>query len=184
MIDWSELVADAAQNLPKNEANDHCSYSTCRNKQAFSETVGTAETRANTGFQGVCSDVPSVPQDFEWSRVEEHEKHNPSSLFEPAGGVVQRQSAPHNEAPRPSCRTCAHLSRLGHCGGCDDLPPAYTPGHPLRKLPDDGGASCPAWRLHPAMVGADLLPSARALSVAKAKPSTFKAQAGGAKRRP
>ena len=48
-----------------------------------------------------------------------------------------------------SCRTCRHLKRPGlsdgHCGGRDDLPPAYTAGHPLRRLPDDGGANCTTW---------------------------------------
>lgn len=50
-----------------------------------------------------------------------------------------------------SCRTCQHLLRPGlsdgHCGGRDDLPPAYTAGHPLRLLPDDGGANCTTWEL-------------------------------------
>lgn len=49
----------------------------------------------------------------------------------------------------PSCRTCRHLHRPGlsdgHCGGRDDLPPAYTAGHPLRRLPDDDGAGCATW---------------------------------------
>lgn len=53
---------------------------------------------------------------------------------------VQRQ-----EPPR-ACRTCRHLKRPGlangYCGERDDLPPAYGPGHPLRRLPDDGGACC------------------------------------------
>jgi len=51
--------------------------------------------------------------------------------------------------PARSCRTCRHLKRPGlsdgHCGGRDDLPAAYGPGHPLRRLPDDGGAGCTAW---------------------------------------
>lgn len=50
-----------------------------------------------------------------------------------------------------SCLTCRHLKRPGlsdgHCGGRDDLPPAYGPGHPLRRLPDSGGASCTTWEL-------------------------------------
>ena len=58
-----------------------------------------------------------------------------------------RQSA--QESAARSCRTCQHLKRPGlsdgHCGGRDDLPPAYTAGHPLRRLPDDGGASCATW---------------------------------------
>lgn len=53
----------------------------------------------------------------------------------------------------PSCRTCRHLKRPGLspgcCGGRDDLPHAYTAGHPLRRLPDDGGASCGTWENHP-----------------------------------
>jgi len=48
-----------------------------------------------------------------------------------------------------SCKTCRHLKRPGlsdgHCGGRDDLPPAYTAGHPLRRLPDDRGAGCTTW---------------------------------------
>ena len=53
------------------------------------------------------------------------------------------------QEPARSCRTCRHLKRPGlsdgHCGGRDDLPAAYGPGHPLRRLPDDGGASCTTW---------------------------------------
>ncbi|MBS0354451.1 MAG: hypothetical protein JSR83_11190 [Proteobacteria bacterium] len=53
------------------------------------------------------------------------------------------------QEPSSSCRTCHHLRRpglsAGYCGGRDDLPPAYTAGHPLRRLPDDGGASCTTW---------------------------------------
>lgn len=56
--------------------------------------------------------------------------------------VRQQQSA-------RSCRTCIHARRPGGlttlCGGRDDLPHAYTAGHPLRRLPHDGGASCCAW---------------------------------------
>lgn len=58
-----------------------------------------------------------------------------------------------NDATQPatSCRTCRHLKRpglsAGYCGERDDLPPAYGPGHPLRRLPDDQGKSCTAWEL-------------------------------------
>ncbi|WP_374264678.1 hypothetical protein [Zoogloea sp.] len=49
----------------------------------------------------------------------------------------------------PSCKTCRHLKRPGlspgYCGERDDLPPAYGPGHPLRRLPDDQGKSCATW---------------------------------------
>jgi hypothetical protein len=55
--------------------------------------------------------------------------------------------------PQPietSCRDCQHFKRpgksSGYCGGHDDLPLAYGANHPLRKLPDDGGASCEYWQ--------------------------------------
>lgn len=51
----------------------------------------------------------------------------------------------------PACRTCRHIARPGlspgYCGGRDDLPPAYTAGHPLRRLPADGGATCTTWEI-------------------------------------
>lgn len=50
------------------------------------------------------------------------------------------------QQPARSCRTCEHARRPGGlttlCGGRDDLPHAYTVGHPLRRLPDDKGATC------------------------------------------
>ena len=154
MIDWSALVADSALNLPKNEAKARCSDPTSRNKPQNPETVGTAETRAGSGFRGFVPAVPAVPAAFERPRVSEDEKHNPLSFIDPAGGGVERQSAPHKTTCETSCKTCAYLYRPGlsdgHCGGRDDLPFAYTPGHPLRQLPADGGAACAAWVLHPA----------------------------------
>lgn len=55
-------------------------------------------------------------------------------------------------APTASCRTCRHLKRPGlsdgHCGGRDDLKPAYGPEHPLRRIPDDRGTTCVTWILH------------------------------------
>ena len=49
-----------------------------------------------------------------------------------------------------ACRDCQHFARPGksdgYCGGRDDLPLAYGINHPLRKLPEDGGASCNHWR--------------------------------------
>ncbi len=153
MIDWSALVADSALNLPNDEAKAPCSGLAGRNKPQNSEKAGTAETLAPAGFQAFVPAVPAVPATFERSRVSEDEKHNPLSFIEPAGGGVERQSAPHKTTCQPSCKTCAHLYRPGlsdgHCGGRDDLPFAYTSGHPLRQLPPDGGASCSAWRIHP-----------------------------------
>ena len=66
-------------------------------------------------------------------------------------GIEERgtPTPPPRNDPAASCRTCRHLKRPGlsdgHCGGRDDLPSAYTAGHPLRRLPDDGGASCTTW---------------------------------------
>ncbi len=68
----------------------------------------------------------------------------------PAPDAGRWRAGPADLPPR-SCRTCRHLRRPGlsdgHCGGRDDLPPAYTAGHPLRRLPDDGGTSCTTWEL-------------------------------------
>ena len=57
------------------------------------------------------------------------------------------------EPPPPmetSCRDCLHFKRpglsAGYCAGRDDLPLAYGANHPLRKPPDDDGASCEQWR--------------------------------------
>ena len=64
-----------------------------------------------------------------------------------------KQSA--HESARQSaargCSTCRHRKRpglsAGYCGGGrDDLPPAYGLHHPLRKLPDDQGASCASYK--------------------------------------
>ncbi len=52
----------------------------------------------------------------------------------------------------PGCASCAAWRRpgasSGYCGGDrPDLPQAYGPGNPLRRLPADRGATCKAWRL-------------------------------------
>jgi len=155
MIDWAALVANSALSLPKNEDKEPCSDSIGRNKPEKTEKVGTAESLSPVGFPGFVPTVPIVPTCFEGPRVEEQENRSPLSFLKPVGDVIEGQSAPHKKACESSCRTCANLGRPGlsdgHCGGRDDLPPAYGPGHPLRKLPADGGASCPAWVLHPFM---------------------------------
>ena len=153
MIDWTEIVADSVQNPPKNDAKAPCPDSAGRNKPQNPEKVGTAETLSIAGFQGF---VPTVPTCFERPRVEEQEKCNALSFKKPDGGGVEGPSAPHKKARESSCLTCAHLCRPGlsngHCAGRDDLPFAYTAGHPLRQLPPDGGAICPTWALHPSMI--------------------------------
>jgi len=54
---------------------------------------------------------------------------------------------PRKRVEKPSCGLCHHFARpglsRGYCGGRDDLPPAYGKNHPLRRLPEDGGATCP-----------------------------------------
>lgn len=157
MIDWAAMVADSALNLPKDEAKGPCSDSTGRNKPEKPEKVGTAETRAPLGFSGSVPTVPTVPTSFERSRVREDEKHNPSSFKRPAGGGLGEALAPQKndagEVDKPGCSSCEFIKRPGLSdglcgGGRDDLPPAFTTGHPLRLLPSDGGASCPRWALH------------------------------------
>ena len=49
-----------------------------------------------------------------------------------------------------ACTTCKHRATVGiravYCGGGrDDLPKAYGINHPLRRLPNDGGATCEKW---------------------------------------
>lgn len=50
------------------------------------------------------------------------------------------------------CKTCRHLKRpglsAGYCSGRDGLPRAYGNDHPLRRLPDDMGASCASHQPH------------------------------------
>ncbi len=64
----------------------------------------------------------------------------------PLRNAVRRESAAR------CCSTCRHRRRpglsLGYCGGRDDLPPAYGDHHPLRKLPDDEGVTCPSYLPH------------------------------------
>lgn len=60
---------------------------------------------------------------------------------------AQRTAAPF----RPLCRTCGNTRRPGqadfpgYCTARTDLAPIYGEAHPLRRLPEDKGASCTAW---------------------------------------
>jgi hypothetical protein len=153
MIDWSALVASALPISAENTPKPGCSHTACGNKGGDGQNVGTLQSIEDKGVSGFVPTVPTVPTTFKEVRVESAGNANPLSFLKPAGGGVEGQSAPHKKACEPSCPTCAHLGRPGlsdgHCGGRDDLPPAYGPGHPLRQLPPDGGANCPAWRIHP-----------------------------------
>lgn len=48
------------------------------------------------------------------------------------------------------CKQCAHYARpgmsSGYCAERADLPAAYGPAHPLRKLPADAGAACATFK--------------------------------------
>ena len=72
---------------------------------------------------------------------------------EPLAGVsVSAVSASVSaESTARGCSTCRHrkrpgLSSPGYCSGRDDLASAYGLHHPLRKLPDDQGASCASYQ--------------------------------------
>ncbi len=166
MIDWSALVANSTPKTPENTDL----------APLFPQKVGTNRGGVGTDFYSQVIEtelflnsvptVPAVPTVLEEARVSEQEKSNPLSFSKPAGGEVKEQFAPHKTTFETSCKTCAHMYRPGlsdgHCGGRDDLPYAYSPGHPLRKLPPDGGASCQTWALHPAWEGAELCPAPHA----------------------
>jgi hypothetical protein len=62
---------------------------------------------------------------------------------------VSSKTAP-KEAAAMRCGNCRHFARpglsSGYCGaGRADLLHAYGDDHPLRQLPEDGGASCVCW---------------------------------------
>ncbi len=114
------------------------------------------ESRGFVGFEG----TPPAP----FQKIEGAKAANDPGQKQPLAHAAEalpehpdtrqsaRQSAQESaQKPAPSCKTCRHLKRPGlsdgHCDGRDDLPPAYTAGHPLRRLPDDGGASCTTWEL-------------------------------------
>lgn len=155
IVDWSALFDQIDAPEPSNPLESGSVPPVSGN---ISEAVGTFSDShpivSNEFFSSVPT-VPTVPPLFEEHRTEALEKSIPCEFIKPAGGGFEGQSAPHKTPVESSCRTCAHRRSPGlsdgHCGGRDDLPPAYTPGHPLRRLPDDGGASCPAWRLHPCL---------------------------------
>ena len=64
---------------------------------------------------------------------------------------TQVRNEVRTETTARGCSTCRHRKRpglsAGYCGGeRDDLPGAYGLHHPLRKLPDDQGASCASYQ--------------------------------------
>lgn len=119
-----------------------------RLKKSANAGAGTLKNQNNPeteGFLGSLGTPPAPFQKNEGAKAANDPGPKPHPA-QPAAIIVQPV---RQQEPARSCRTCQHLKRPGlsdgHCGGRDDLPPAYTAGHPLRRLPDDGGASCAAW---------------------------------------
>lgn len=151
--DWGALMDEIMPNQPQ-KADEG---------RLFQEKPGTNPKGVGTDFhtQGTerkeinisVPSVPGVPCTFEEARVEACANHAPTS-YERAPGVGGRDpSAPSDMGATPACLSCEHFKRPGLsdglCGGDRlDLPPAYGPGHPLRRLPGDGGADCSKWVLH------------------------------------
>lgn len=99
---------------------------------------------------GACTpDTPATPKTINVEAVE------PCEAFEERAGIIEFDAGlPRAEAERLAaldigCITCASHARPGlsdgYCGGRDDLPRAYGENHPLRRLPDDRGATCEEW---------------------------------------
>jgi hypothetical protein len=67
-----------------------------------------------------------------------------------AGAAATRSMIETMHARIGRCYGCQHFARPGlsdgYCAGREDLPHAYGPGHPLRGLPVDGGATCTAFK--------------------------------------
>lgn len=115
------------------------------------------ESRGSVGFEG----TPPAPfQKIEGARAANDPgqtrplAHAAEALPDHAGTRQSARQSGQESAQKsaaPSCKTCRHLKHpglsAGYCGERGDLPPAYTAGHPLRRLPDDGGASCTTWEL-------------------------------------
>ncbi|MFA7606247.1 MAG: hypothetical protein WCY08_06655 [Rhodocyclaceae bacterium] len=63
-------------------------------------------------------------------------------------GLVVTLPAPAPAPAPPACGRCRHRATPGradpgYCAVRTDQPPAYGTNHPLHRLPDDGGTSCP-----------------------------------------
>ena len=151
--DWGALMDQIMPNQPQKAGKDGL----------FQEKPGTNPGPPGTDFTNQATDkqqkiisvpgVPSVPSTFEKVRPEHCANAVPSSFSQPVEDGVGDACAPDKTGLVPSCSCCAHRMRPGLsdglCGGDrEDLPYAFTPGHPLRRLPLDGGADCPKWVLH------------------------------------
>lgn len=151
--DWGALMDQIMPNQPQKAGNDGL----------FQEKPGTNPGPPGTDLTHQTPDkqqkivsvpgVPSVPGTFEKVRPEHCANTLPSSSSRPVGDGAGDACAPEKIGFISSCSCCAHRMRPGLsdglCGGDrEDLPYAFTSGHPLRRLPLDGGADCPKWGLH------------------------------------
>jgi hypothetical protein len=73
-----------------------------------------------------------------------------AGIIEFDGGLARPDA--EQAAFEQTCKNCEHMTSpgrsAGYCGAeamRDTLQPAYGDGHPLRRLPDDAGASCAAF---------------------------------------
>lgn len=151
--DWGALMDQIMPNQPQKAGKDGL----------FQEKPGTNQNGVGTDFhtQDIerkeenfsVTSVPGVPCTFEETREDVCANHAPTSYPRAPGEVGRGPSAPSDIGSIPACLSCEHLKRPGLsdglCGGDrEDLPYAFTSGHPLRRLPLDGGAGCPKWGLH------------------------------------
>lgn len=72
-----------------------------------------------------------------------HAKENGHAIGTP-------QPTEKNATAAHRCKACANYARpgmsAGYCAARHDLPLAYGPAHPLRKLPADAGAGCTTYK--------------------------------------
>ena len=151
--DWGALMDQIMPNQPQKAGKDGL----------FQEKPGTNPGPPGTDFTNQATDKqqkiisvpggPTVPSTFEKVRPKHCANAVQSSFSKPVGEGAGDACAAEKIGFIPSCSCCAHRMRPGLsdglCGGDrEDLPYAFTPGHPLRRLPLDGGADCPKWVLH------------------------------------
>lgn len=97
--------------------------------------------------------VPHVPVVFEETRYGHTDPNQEQAHKHPVGGGAAGESAPYQSRANGLCKTCVHLARPGksdgYCGGRSDLPPAYGPLHPLRRLPASALFDCSTYEPGP-----------------------------------
>ena len=87
------------------------------------------------------SDTPATPEEVAGYHAEP---------LQTVGCTPDTPDTPQNGNARDStaraCLDCRHRKTpglsVGYCGQRTDIAHAYGTGHPLRRLPDDGGANC------------------------------------------